>query len=153
MWAKCDEDDGATKEPIGVRRSLSARLAGARAGDSCSVANLSFASLESANFAARSSMFRGCFCDVVGMLGPSPGPPAPSPGLVADPEVPVDGDEDSVEREVEDLLKEPKALEEGNDVECSSLLLWVRSVKVEEVFPGPRLGLHMFEEEEEEATG
>lgn len=81
MWAKW-EAGGFSKEPIGVRRSLSATLAGARAEGNWSVANFSF---ESANFAARSSMFRGCVC-------PTPVPvPAPRPGLVA---APRDGDEE-----------------------------------------------------------
>lgn len=77
-------DEGA-KDPAGALLSLSGSVAGVSAGDSCRVANFSFASLESANFAARASIFRGCFCVFEldeAMLEPVLTPaPAPDPAL------------------------------------------------------------------------
>lgn len=92
-------DEGGAKAKalfMGLRRSLSGVPAGTRAGESCRAANFSFASFESANFAASASIFRGCLAtEVDDDTGPaplllllSPFPPPPPPVVI--PEIKLD---------------------------------------------------------------
>lgn len=110
-------DEGGAKAKalfMGLRRSLSGVPAGTRAGESCRAANFSFASFESANFAASASIFRGCLAkEVDDDTGPVPFPPIPP---VVFPEVKLDcapeavlllllpSPEDELEREVVEFI-------------------------------------------------
>ena len=138
--------------PMGLRRSLSGvPLAGTWAGESCRSANFSLFSLESANFAASASRFRGCFVAVVAavvvavddvddddttpLLPPRPTPPFPltpiAPEVDSVPGAVPPSPEGAFESEVEwmepclaNVPDDPRIGEDEMESDCS---LWPRS--------------------------